>query len=239
MNIALIGYGKMGKAIEQIAIDRGHKIVAVITTANRKELTGGNLNGADVAIEFTHPESALQNLTDCINAHIPVVCGTTGWNEQIQQINDLAITNKVGLLCASNFSVGVNIFFEINKQLATLMNGWDEYNVAVTETHHIHKKDKPGGTAISIAEQILANIDRKNNWVLAEGAVEPQELGIAAHRIGEVPGTHTVTYSSAIDEITITHTAHNRTGFATGAVLAAEFLQGKTGIFTMKDVLGL
>jgi 4-hydroxy-tetrahydrodipicolinate reductase len=239
MNIALIGYGKMGKAIEQIAINKGHKIVAIITTANSYELASGNLNNADVAIEFTNPESAPQNIVHCINAGVAVVCGTTGWNAHFLQINNLAIAQKVGLLCASNFSIGVNIFFEINKHLAALMNGRGEYNVAVTETHHIHKKDKPGGTAISIAEQIIANIDRKNNWVMAEEAVEPQALSIVAHRIDEVPGTHTVAYSSAIDDITITHTAHNRTGFATGAVLAAEYLQGKTGIFTMKDVLGL
>jgi 4-hydroxy-tetrahydrodipicolinate reductase len=239
MNIALIGYGKMGKAIEQIAINKGHKIVAIITTANNDELAAGNLNNADVAIEFTNPESAPQNIVHCINAGVAVVCGTTGWNAHFQQINNLAIAQKVGLLCASNFSIGVNIFFEINKHLAALMNGRGEYNVAVTETHHIHKKDKPGGTAISIAEQIIANIDRKNNWVMAEEAVEPQALSIVAHRKDEVPGTHTVAYSSAIDDITITHTAHNRTGFATGAVLAAEYLQGKTGIFTMKDVLGL
>jgi 4-hydroxy-tetrahydrodipicolinate reductase len=167
-----------------------------------------------------------------------VVCGTTGWNAHVQHINDLAIAQKVGLLCASNFSIGVNIFFEINKQLATLMNGRGEYNVAVSETHHIHKKDKPGGTAITIAEQIIANNNQKSNWAL-DGSSAHDVVPISAHRVGEVPGTHTVTYTSAIDDIQITHTAHNRMGFASGAVLAAEFLAGKSGIYTMKDVLGL
>ena len=238
MNIALIGYGKMGKAIEQLAINKGHKIVAIITTANNDELAAGNLNNADVAIEFTNPESAPQNIAYCINAGVAVVCGTTGWNAHVQHINDLAIVQKVGLLCASNFSIGVNIFFEINKQLATLMNGRDEYNVAVSEIHHIHKKDKPGGTAITIAEQIIAINDHKSSWALDGTSVE-DVVPITAHRVGEVPGTHTVTYTSAIDDIQITHTAHNRMGFATGAVLAAEFLAGKSGIYTMKDVLGL
>ena len=238
MNIALIGYGKMGKAIEQIAINKGHKIVAIISTANSYELAAGNLNNADVAIEFTNPESAPQNIAHCINAGVAVVCGTTGWNAHFQRINDLAIAQKVGLLCASNFSIGVNIFFEINKQLAALMNGRGEYNVAVSETHHIHKKDKPGGTAITIAEQIIANNNLKSSWALDSTSVQ-EVVHITAHRVGEVPGTHTVTYTSAIDDIQITHTAHNRMGFATGAVLAAEFLAGKSGIFTMKDVLGL
>ena len=215
-----------------------HKIVAIITTANNNELAAGNLNNAEVAIEFTNPESAPQNIAHCINAGVAVVCGTTGWNAHFQQINDLAVLQKVGLLCASNFSIGVNIFFEINKQLAALMNGRGEYNVAVSETHHIHKKDKPGGTAITIAEQIIAINDQKSSWALDSTSVQ-EVVPITAHRVGEVPGTHTVTYTSAIDDIQITHTAHNRMGFATGAVLAAEFLAGKSGIFTMKDVLGL
>lgn len=238
MNIALIGYGKMGKAIEQIAVNKGHKIVAIITTANSNELLAGKLNGADVAIEFTNPDAAPANIAHCINAGVPVVCGTTGWNAKVQYINDLAIASNVGILCASNFSIGVNIFFEINKQLAALMNGRSEYNVGVTETHHIHKKDKPGGTAITIAEQIIANNDLKKSWAL-DAASATDVVPVVAHRVGEVPGTHSVTYSSAIDDIQITHTAHSRLGFATGAVLAAEFLVGKTGIYSMKDVLGL
>ncbi len=238
MNIALIGYGKMGKAIEQIAINKGHKIVAIINTTNRHDLESGKLNGANVAIEFTNPESAPQNIAHCLKAGVAVVCGTTGWNAHAQYINDLAKASETGLLCASNFSIGVNIFFEINKQLATLMNGRSDYNVGVTETHHIHKKDKPGGTAITIAEQIIANNTLKKSWAL-DNAIAADTLPIIAHRVGEVPGTHTVTYSSAIDDIEITHTAHNRMGFATGAVMAAEFLSGKSGIYTMKDVLGL
>lgn len=238
MNIALIGYGKMGKAIEQVAVNKGHKIVAIFNTANCNELEAGKLNNADVAIEFTNPEAAPKNIEDCINAGVAVVCGTTGWNVHAQYINDLARARNVGLLCASNFSIGVNIFFEINKQLAALMNGRSDYNVGVSETHHVHKKDKPGGTAITIAEQIIANNNLKTNWVL-DGTSAQNVVPITANRIGEVPGIHTVTYSSVIDDIEITHTAHNRMGFASGAVLAAEFMFGKSGIYTMRDVLGL
>ncbi len=238
MRIALIGYGKMGHAIEQVALSRGHEVVMRITTANRQEMTPEKLKEADVAIEFTGPADASANVQDCINAGVNVISGSTGWNEQLPEARELANARKVGFLHASNFSIGVNIFFEINHLLATLMNGRNEYQVWVDETHHIHKKDRPGGTAITIAEQIVQNIDCKTGWQL-DGESLPHVIPVAAHRVGEVPGTHKVTYSSAVDDIEIIHTAHSREGFALGAVLAAEFLAGKQGVFSMKDVLGI
>jgi len=238
MKIALIGYGKMGKAIERAAQSRGHEIVLRITAANRHEFTTEKIQQADVAIEFTGPESAHTNVMECLGAGVSVVCGTTGWNDRLQQAQDKAGEHKVAFLHASNFSIGVNIFFEINKLLASLMNGKTGYYVQVEETHHVHKKDAPGGTAITIAEQIIRNIGNKSGWSLNESS-SVENIPIFAHRIDEVPGTHKVTYSSAIDDIEITHTAHNREGFALGAVLAAEYIAGKSGVFTMKDVLGI
>ena len=236
MNIALIGYGKMGHAIEDIAIKRGHNIIVRITSANRHELDATHLKDADVAIEFTSPEAAKANVLACTRLKLPVVCGTTGWNEELEEVK-IKIENEGGaLLQASNFSIGVNIFFEINKQLAILMNGHPEYAMSVEETHHTAKKDAPSGTAITLAEQILAHIDHKKNWALNFMNNE-HILPIVAHRVEHVPGTHKVTYSSAIDDIEIIHTAHSREGFALGAVLAAEFLAGKNGVFTMRDVL--
>ncbi|MCF8448778.1 MAG: 4-hydroxy-tetrahydrodipicolinate reductase [Taibaiella sp.] len=238
MKIALIGYGKMGQAIEKAAQSRGHEIVLRITSSNRHEFTTEKIRRADVAIEFTSPESADTNVMECLSAGVSVVCGTTGWNDRLQHARDNATEHKVAFLHASNFSVGVNVFFEINKLLASLMNGKTGYNVQVEETHHIHKKDAPGGTAITIAEQIIQNLTNKSGWALNESS-SVEILPIFAHRIDEVPGTHKVTYSSAIDDIDIIHTAHNREGFALGAVLAAEFVAGKSGVFTMKDVLGI
>lgn len=238
MNIALIGYGKMGQAIERIAAERGHTIVLKITSANRNEFTRENIGRADVAIEFTNPEAAEENVLHCLKAGVPVVCGTTGWNRQLPHAELTAVENNTAFLHASNFSIGVNIFFEINKRLAMLMNEQPAYDVSIEETHHTQKKDAPSGTAITVAEQILDNIDRKKHWVLNEAERE-EDLGIIAHRVENVPGTHVVKYSSAIDDIEIAHTAHNRDGFAQGAVLAAEFVAGKQGIFKMSDVLGL
>ncbi|MBL7691708.1 MAG: 4-hydroxy-tetrahydrodipicolinate reductase [Flavipsychrobacter sp.] len=238
MRIALIGYGKMGKAIEEIAIGRGHEVVLKITSANRGDMTAANLAQADVAIEFTGPHAAWANVKDCLEAGVNVVSGSTGWNDHFADANKLALAQNRGFLHASNFSVGVNIFFEVNKLLASLMQGRDDYAVKVEETHHVHKKDAPGGTAITIAEQIIARLGNKNSWQL-DGADTPDALPVFAHRVGEVPGTHMVSYSSPIDTIDIIHTAHSRKGFAHGAVLAAEFLAGKTGVFTMKDVLGI
>jgi len=238
MNIALIGYGKMGHAIEQIAIERGHTIVLKITTSNKEELNEFSLNNVDVAIEFTRPDSARENVSICLEAGVNVVCGTTGWNEELAEVEKLAISKSRALLQASNFSIGVNIFFEINKLLAKLMNGRPDYEVSIEETHHTHKKDAPSGTAITLAEQILERLDNKKTWAL-NFMNEPSILPIVAHRIDEVPGTHSIKYTSSVDDIELIHTAHNRDGFALGAVLAAEFIAGKKGIFTMKDVLGI
>lgn len=240
MNIALIGYGKMGKAIEKIALERGHRIVLKITQENIAEMTDENLRKADVAIEFTSPEVAKKNVIHCLRAGVPVVCGTTGWNQHIPEAKHAALENKTAFLQASNFSIGVNIFFEINKLLASLMNGQEEYKVTVEETHHTEKKDAPSGTAITIAEQIMEQVDRLKHWTLyPDKKQEADLLPIIAHREENVPGTHNVKYSSGIDDIEIIHTAHNREGFAKGAVLAAEYIAGKMGIFTMKDVLGI
>lgn len=238
MNIALIGYGKMGKAIEAIAVKRGHQVVLKIRSANKEEFTVENLKKADVAIEFTSPASALENVSLCMEAGVPVICGSTGWNEQLAQAEEQCRATGTAFLQASNFSIGVNIFFEINKRLAVLMNGHDEYEVTVEEIHHTEKKDAPSGTGITIAEQIIAAVDRKEQWV-EETAKTQQELAIVSKRIENVPGTHAVKYSSPIDDIEIIHTAHTREGFALGAVLAAEFIQQRKGVFTMQDVLGM
>jgi 4-hydroxy-tetrahydrodipicolinate reductase len=238
MNIALIGYGKMGKAIEQIAVERGHTIVLKIDFDNQQDLSKQNLQKADVAIEFTGPHSALNNVLKCLEYGIPLVCGSTGWLDKWADAKTVCENNNGSLLYASNFSVGVNLFFEINKYVAALMSNHAEYNISMEEIHHTQKKDAPSGTAITLAEQIMANNSLKTNWV-NENANHINELPIISKRIDPAPGTHSIKYSSIIDDIEITHTAHSRTGFATGAVLAAEFLKGKKGIFSMKEVLGL
>ena len=238
MKLALIGYGKMGKAIHEIAAQRGHEVVLIIDLENAADLTPENLKKAEVVIEFTTPHTAFSNVNTCLQQGVPVVCGSTGWLQQLDEAKQVAEQHHTGLIVASNFSVGVNIFFEINKRLAQLMRYHAGYDVQLTEIHHTQKKDAPSGTAISLAEQILEAIPRKQNWVNRPAAAE-NELSILSERIDPAPGTHTVSYSSAIDTIEITHTAHNRTGFALGAVLAAEFLKGKTGFFGMKEVLNL
>ena len=237
LQIALIGYGKMGKAIEQIALQRGHTISLKIDINNANAFTKENLQGCDVAIEFTGPQSAAENISKCLDAGIPAISGSTGWLEQWPIIKTKCETVNGTLLYASNFSVGVNLFFELNKKLAALMSMHDEYEVSMEEIHHTQKKDAPSGTAITLAEQVLENVARKKKW-LNEPAKYPNELSIISKRIDPAPGTHTIKYSSAIDDIEIIHTAHSRTGFATGAVLAAEFIAGKKGIYCMKDVLG-
>jgi 4-hydroxy-tetrahydrodipicolinate reductase len=238
MNIALIGYGKMGKAIEEIALQNGHEIVLKISIENTDDMTAENLQKADVAIEFTGPESAANNLKEIFNVGVPVVCGSTGWLEQMEEIQNICLDKGGALVYASNFSIGVNLFFELNNYLAGLMNGYDIYNPKMEEIHHTQKKDAPSGTAITLAEQILENIQRKKLWVNHRSNKE-DELEIISERIDPAPGTHKIKYTSPIDDIEIIHTAHNRMGFAGGAVKAAEFLKGKKGIFTMKDVLGL
>jgi 4-hydroxy-tetrahydrodipicolinate reductase len=238
MNIALIGYGKMGKAIEEIALERGHKIVLKINDENLGDFTKENTGKADVAIEFTSPHSAFDNIKKIIEYGVPVVCGSTGWTERIHEINDYCKEQNGSFLYASNFSVGVNIFFELNKKLAALMAPHAEYTISMEEIHHTQKKDAPSGTAITLAEQILEQVQRKTKWV-NEQSSDTAELPIISKREDPAPGTHSIKYSSPIDDIEIIHTAHNRQGFALGAVLAAEFIKGKKGIFSMKEVLGL
>lgn len=237
LSIALIGYGKMGKAIEEIALQRGHSIVLKISNHNPEDFTIENLQKADVAIEFSSPEVAKSNILKCSSAGIPVVCGTTGWLIHLQEVEKNIIDSNGAFLYASNFSVGVNIFFELNKKLAALMKSHKDYQVQIEEIHHTEKKDAPSGTAITLAEQIIQNSSYKT-WNIQDEQSD-ESLPIFSKRIDKVPGTHRVTYSSAIDEIEIVHTAHNRQGFAMGAVLAAEYLKGKTGIFSMRDVLDL
>jgi 4-hydroxy-tetrahydrodipicolinate reductase len=236
LKIALIGYGKMGKAIEVIAIERGHEIVLRIDAENTEALNNNNLQQADVAIEFTNPDSAIENLIQCFDAGIPVVCGTTGWLEHFEQIKSDCENKNATLLYASNFSIGVNLFFELNKKLAQLMSNRSEYECTIEEIHHTAKKDAPSGTAITIAENIIAFNPNKKNWVLGE-TDDKNSLSITSKRIDPAPGTHIVSYNSVIDNIEIKHTAHNRIGFATGAVLAAEFVLGKKGVYGMGDVL--
>jgi 4-hydroxy-tetrahydrodipicolinate reductase len=238
MKIALIGYGKMGKAIEEIAVSKGHEIVLKIDLSNTSDFTKENIQKANVAIEFTGPETAFENISKCIQWGVPVISGSTGWLDHFEKAKKLCEEKKGCLIYASNFSIGVNLFFEINKQVAALMEPYAHYDVSMTEIHHTEKKDAPSGTAISLAEQILAQIGRKNKWV-NEASNEASDLVIRSERIDPAPGTHSVTYDSPIDSIEITHTAHTRKGFAGGAVLAAEFANQKIGTFTMKDVLGL
>jgi 4-hydroxy-tetrahydrodipicolinate reductase len=238
MRIALIGYGKMGKAIEEIALRKGHEIVLKIDQPNLHEFTRENISKAEVAIEFTGPQTAYSNIRNCIEFGIPVVSGSTGWLSRLEEMKQFCAANHGAFVYASNFSIGVNIFFEVNKKLAAMMSPHGQYEVIIEETHHTQKKDAPSGTAITLAEQILEESKRKKQWVndLSEN---PEDLEIISQRIDPAPGTHRVKYASAIDDIEIIHTAHSRKGFASGAVLAAEFIQNKKGFLTMKEVLNL
>lgn len=233
MNIAIVGYGKMGKIVDEIATSRGHNIVARLKETPTKD----NLHQPDVVIEFSQPEVAFENIKNCLELKIPVVCGTTGWLEKKSEIEKIAQQNDTAFLYGSNFSLGVNLFFALNEQLANLMKGFDEYNIQLEEIHHTHKKDAPSGTAISIAEGIIKNNSKYSAWRLDE--TEGNQLGINAIREDEVPGTHSVFYRSKVDEIEIKHTAFNRNGFALGAVIASEWIKDKKGVFSMKDVLGI
>jgi 4-hydroxy-tetrahydrodipicolinate reductase len=237
MRIALIGYGKMGKAIEEIALSRGHEIVLKVGIENLEDNTTENIRKADVAIEFTGPESAFDNILHCLQAGVPVVSGSTGWLQKLPAMEEFVSSHGHAFLYASNFSVGVNIFFEVNKRLAALMAPHPDYDVLITEVHHTEKKDAPSGTAITLAEQVLEKIPRKKEWVNHISSTL-DELVILSERVDPAPGTHRVRYHSPIDDIEIIHSAHNRRGFATGAVLAAEFIRDKKGIFRMSDVLG-
>lgn len=241
MDIALIGYGKMGKAIEEVALERGHNIILKISKDNLNAFSESNLQMADVAIEFTHPGSAMENVLTCLNSGIPVVSGTTGWNDHITEVKEKCVNDNGSFLYASNFSIGVNLFFELNQKLAKIMNNRPDYNVEISETHHIEKKDTPSGTAITLAEQIIDQVSQKRNWkkINEEQITKDKDdiILIQSFREDQVPGTHIVKYASDIDDIEIKHTAHSRKGFALGAVLAAEFIKNKKGLFSMQDVL--
>ena len=238
MKIALIGYGKMGKEIEKIALDRGHEIVLIIDINNPGDLTSENLKKADVVIEFTVPASALNNYKLCFEAGVPVVSGTTGWLDKREEVHQLCRAANATFFHTTNFSLGVNIFFAVNKRLAQLMANRGEYKVEMTEIHHTQKLDAPSGTAITLAEGILEYIPTKTSWV-NQSTEKVEELGIISEREGQVPGTHIVKYDSEVDYIEITHCAKSRKGFAFGAVLDAEYSVGKKGILTMNDLLNI
>lgn len=236
MKIALIGYGKMGKEIEKISIERGHQIVSIIDENNISEFDSPTFKSADVAIEFTTPATAMNNFRKCFQANVPVVAGTTGWLEHLPEVKNACEKENQTFFYASNYSLGVNIFFAVNRYLAKIMNNYPDYSVKMEEVHHIHKLDAPSGTAITLAEGIIENLDRKKSWKL-ETETDPSDLAIHCIREGEVPGIHEILYQSDADVISIKHDAKNRKGFALGAVLAAEFTKDKKGFLGMKDML--
>ncbi|MFN8346869.1 MAG: 4-hydroxy-tetrahydrodipicolinate reductase [Spirosomataceae bacterium] len=237
MNILLLGYGKMGKVIEQIALNRGHHIVGKIDVSNRNELGGFNRENVDAVIEFSAPEAAFENLKWAMGQGLPTVCGTTGWLHHRPEIEALCLQHKAAFFYASNYSIGVNLFFRLNHYLAKLIAPYPEYKVHTTEIHHIHKLDAPSGTAITLAEGLLQHLPAKTEWVNREEVAENQ-IPIVSLREGEVPGTHIIRYDSEVDSIKIQHAAHSRQGFALGAVVAAEWLANKQGVFGMDDLLG-
>lgn len=242
MKIAIIGYGKMGKTIERLALAKGHEIILKISSQNPGDLTSQNLHGAGAAIEFSRPETAFGNIATCLRAGVPVVSGTTAWLDRLPEAKTLCTETNGAFLHASNFSIGVNIFFAVNRYLAGLMDGQPQYDVRMEETHHTQKLDHPSGTAITLAEAILKKLDRKTAWAAALDEMKkqpaPHEIPIISKRIDPAPGTHSVTWASDIDTIEISHTAHSREGFAAGALAAAEWIVGKNGVFEMKDMLG-
>ncbi len=238
MNIVLMGYGKMGKVIEKVAQTRGHNIVARIDVDNRQEFENLSASQIDAVIEFSHPSSAFQNVKSCLEKGVPVVCGTTGWLEQKPEIEALVAQKNGAFFWSSNYSIGVNLFFELNKKLAQLMSPQKQYTVSTNEIHHTEKKDSPSGTAITLAEGIIQNNMLKNKWINNEIPRE-NEVAIWSAREGKVPGTHIVKYISEIDQIEISHVAYGREGFALGAVIAAEWIVGKQGVFGMKELLSL
>lgn len=233
MNLLLVGYGKMGKIVEQTALRRGHSITGRIDVDNNAELDRAT---ADVAIEFSHPDAAFDNVRRCIERGIPVVCGTTGWLSRKGEIEKLVSERDGTFFYASNFSLGVNIFFKVNDYLARMMNSFPEYEISLDEIHHSEKKDAPSGTAITLAEGILRNVERKKKWTSGSNSV-PDEIAITSFRIDQIPGTHVVKYASTIDDIEIKHTAHSREGFALGAVMVAEWIRGQRGCLTMDEFL--
>ncbi len=235
MNIALLGYGKMGKEIESIALQRGHTIVLKVDESNASSFSKEDLQKVDVAIEFSTPHTVISNMKKCFEAQIPIVVGTTGWYDSFHKIEKECKQLNAALFHSTNFSLGVNLFFKVNAYLAELMNKYDSYQVEMEEIHHIHKLDKPSGTAITLANQIIEKIERKKQWSITD--TNPETLFIKDVREGEVPGTHIIKYTSVVDDIEIMHKAHNRKGFALGAVIAAEYIKGKKGIFTMNDLI--
>jgi 4-hydroxy-tetrahydrodipicolinate reductase len=238
MKIAIIGYGKMGKMIETTAKKRGHTIGSTIDLGDEDLMAQDNLDQHDVAIEFTSPSTAFDNISKCMDAGLPVVSGSTGWTDRIGELQKRCETEHLGFVYGSNFSLGVNILFSLNERLASIMQNYEAYDVSMTEIHHTQKLDAPSGTALTLAEGIMENISRKKQWVLQDNARD-DDLWINAIRTGNVTGVHEVTYESVYDSISIKHSAKDRSGFATGAVLAAEFIKDRKGFFTMKDVLQL
>ncbi|GAB5550713.1 MAG: 4-hydroxy-tetrahydrodipicolinate reductase [Saprospiraceae bacterium] len=237
MKIAIIGYGRMGKTIENLATAAGHEIVLIIDENNQADLYNGALSRADVAIEFTSPESAFKNIKACLEAGTPIVSGTTAWLSHMEEVKAICAQQEGAFFYASNYSIGVNLFFALNRYLAGLMNEQASYEVSMEEIHHTGKRDAPSGTAITLAEGILEQLKRKKAWVNDESA-DAEELSILSKRIDPAPGTHVVEYSSTVDTITIEHKAHSREGFAKGAIAAAQWLIGKKGVFGMSDLLG-
>jgi 4-hydroxy-tetrahydrodipicolinate reductase len=242
MKLALLGYGKMGQIIERFALERGHEVVLKINADNLQDFTVDNLANADVAIDFSAPDAAVTNIYKCFEANVPIVVGTTGWYGNLQEIKNDCLNSNNTLLYGSNFSIGVNLFFHLNTVLAKLMNNYPAYEVQVEEIHHTQKLDAPSGTAMTIAEGIIEELDRKSEWLNEvvgtpiPDVIKNEQLLIESHRIENVPGTHTVVYSSEVDDIEIKHTAHNRAGFALGALVAAEWLQNKQGFYNVADV---
>ena len=238
MKLALLGYGEMGHEIENLALERGHSIELVIDVHNQAELLPGNLKKADVAIDFSIPSSAVKNMMTCFEAGIPIVCGTTGWNSELEKVTAICRDKNQALFYSSNFSIGVNILFAVNEYLAKIMDKFSQYDVIIEETHHTQKLDAPSGTAISIAEQILSGIQRKKSWIPGEKGLNEQ-ITVKSTREGDVKGIHEIIYESEVDFIALKHFAKSRKGFALGAVLAAEFIKDKKGVYTMRDILGI
>ncbi|NGM65887.1 4-hydroxy-tetrahydrodipicolinate reductase [Sphingobacterium sp. SGR-19] len=242
MRVVILGYGKMGQLIEKFATKRGHEIFLIVDKDNRESIAASDIADADVAIDFSEPAAALDNIHLCFEANLPIVVGTTGWYTHLDEVKSICEDENQTMLYGSNFSIGVNVFFHINKLLAKAMSPYKQYDAQVEEIHHIHKLDAPSGTAITIAEGILENTPSKTKWVndvIGEGEEvipKPDELLIESHRIEEVPGTHTVLYSSEVDQIEFKHTAHSRAGFALGAVVAAEWVQDKKGFYQVTEM---
>ena len=238
LNIIIIGFGRMGQEIKQVAEKRGHEILMTIDKDNQDDFTAENLKKADVAIEFTLPDAAYDNIKKCFDANLPVVSGTTGWLERFYDIRRYCLENETAFFYASNFNIGMNLFFKVNEYMAKIMNHYSNYDVEIEETHHVHKVDAPSGTAVTLAESLINEIKRKNKWKKEKSEAE-DEIPVKSIREDEIPGIHRVMYSSSFDEIELKHSAKSREGFALGAVMAAEFIYGKKGIYSMDDLLNI